>query len=62
MKIQSMLTSTVDSYDNEKAVKWLYDWVKAWEDVGWTCVEWKMPSDHTITATVTCEIEVGDDD
>jgi len=61
MKVKSKLISNVDSYDRKQMEKWLKDWVNAWVSVGWTCTEWREPSQHEMSATVECEIEVGDD-
>jgi hypothetical protein len=61
MNVKSKLISNVYSYDRQKAEKWLTEWVDAWVKVGWVCTEWREPSQHEMSATVECEIEVGDD-
>jgi len=61
MKVKSILTTNVDSYDTQQMEKWLVDWIDAWCDVGWVCTEMRDVSTHEMSATVECEIEVGDD-
>lgn len=61
MKVKSKQTTNVDSYDLLQAEEWLTEWVEAWVKVGWVCTEWRKPSQHEMSATVECEIEVGDD-
>jgi len=62
MTVRCKQRSTVEGYDQEKAEKWLKEWVDAWVKLGWKCTQWGQPSYHEMFAQIETELEVGDDE